>query len=194
MKNTKTNVGSFASANLKTVSYKLIAVIAFVTVIGFSFTACGDGGSSPAPKPVEKQIQISDIPKSVYTTGGLSYANYKDFDQAVSLVPPGTALTDPTVFMSKLVAFGGYKGAGEDKAIEDPRTTWIWLYNTDGSRWTGTGTYDVYYVIVDVSDFDKLTGGDMSVAKAIYKAPSVSFTIANTEVKWNDTFGKNKIN
>ena len=43
MKNTKTNVGSFATAKLQAKRLCLLAIIAMVVVIGFSFTACGGG-------------------------------------------------------------------------------------------------------------------------------------------------------
>jgi hypothetical protein len=197
MKNTKTNVGRFASANLKTVSYKLIAIIALAAIIGFSFTACKNDGPPPPP-PVEKQIQITDIPKSVFS----GYTKYDDFEEAVSLVPTGTELTDPAVFMSKVVAYGRSWnnedwGGRKGKTIEDFTTDWIWLYNTNGDRYTGTGTFDVYYAIADAKDIDKLQTGDMGVVEGMYKAESVSVTDANTdgniEVKWDDTFGKNKI-
>jgi hypothetical protein len=40
MKKVKTNLGSFAVVKLQTKSRRLLAIIAFVTVIGFSFAAC----------------------------------------------------------------------------------------------------------------------------------------------------------
>ena len=51
MKNTKTNVGSFAAAKLQAISRRLIAIIALIAVIGFSVAACtkkADGGGQAA--------------------------------------------------------------------------------------------------------------------------------------------------
>jgi hypothetical protein len=186
MKNTKTNVGSFVPANLKTISLKLIAIIAFVTVIGFSSTACSDGGggSPPPPKPVEKEIQISDI-GPVHTA--MNYSKNNDFGDGVVLVPPGTEMDDPNA-MSKIVALGFMEKSQKDaNAITD--NTWIWLFKPDYSaRWTGTGKYDVYYIIYMCTN-DELTA-DMSKATAIYKASDVDFKEQKTtEVKW-DKFTK----
>ena len=47
MTTTKINVGSFATAKLQAISRRLIAIIALVAIIGFSFAACdGNGGGN----------------------------------------------------------------------------------------------------------------------------------------------------
>jgi len=53
MKNTKSNVRSFATAKLQAKMRNILAIIALVAVIGFSMTACGDsgGGGSVLPAP-----------------------------------------------------------------------------------------------------------------------------------------------
>ena len=44
MKNMESNVGSFAIAKLQAKMLRILAIIALVAVIGFSFAACGGGG------------------------------------------------------------------------------------------------------------------------------------------------------
>jgi len=54
MKNKKSNVGSFATAKLQTKMRSILAIIAIVAVIGFSFAACGDDSTDGNKSPFEE--------------------------------------------------------------------------------------------------------------------------------------------
>jgi hypothetical protein len=65
MKNVKTNLGSFATAKLQTISRRLI-VIALVAVIGFSMAACDNDN------PGDPEDKYTDEDKEVTTAGQMT--------------------------------------------------------------------------------------------------------------------------
>ena len=73
MKNTQTNVGSFAAAKLQAKRRGLLAIIALVAAIGFSFAACDAGG---APRSVTYTGNDGDNEYNLVITEAAAKAAY----------------------------------------------------------------------------------------------------------------------
>jgi hypothetical protein len=120
MKNTQTNVGSFAAAKLQAKRRGLLAIIVIAAVIGFAMTACDDSG------PVAKSITITGIP-----------SQFNGKDAMVSLSDNiYVALGGPEEISGGSVTFPLKK---YEEGI-DPE---------DYKDWTGSGPYYVTFGIAD---------------------------------------------
>jgi hypothetical protein len=130
--------------------YKLVGIIAFVAVIGFSMTACNNGGGNGAPK-------TNTDPKMLVITGVTDSVAGKYFHYEASggedlytkvgtiwLYPAGTELP-PKVDQAawNMNAYANIDRNGETYTI--PLMTPKW------EKWTGTGKYDIWV-------FSDLTG------------------------------------
>jgi riboflavin transporter FmnP len=141
---------------------KLVGIIAFVAVIGFSMTACDDGnddGDNTDPKT----LRIT-MPTTIF-----SQAYWNGF--MVGVFPAGTTLQQ-AFDMTGLIAGCDDETSGVDfyeSGLNYIVTLPLYNINT-GYRWTGSGTFDIYALLGD-SDY--------------YKAGSVNISSATTSLTIN---------
>jgi hypothetical protein len=96
-------------------------------------------------------------------------------------------MQDVMVDSTLIVAANGWKT--DDYASLDVD---LW---DNGSKWTGTGTYDVGFAIMLSSDVagDAPTPAEMLNVKKAYITTNVKITDTTTTLVWGDTFGKNQV-
>jgi len=134
---------------------RIAGIVALVAVIGFSMTACGDGGGGSDPKTL-----VITMPASI--------ASYGHYGFEVGVFPVGTTPTQAQAYTG-LVADADYETPGVTSTGTDPVTITIPLYKAShyNARWTGSGTYDIYANLYG--------GGDR-----YYKKGSVDISSATT--------------
>jgi len=142
--------------------FKLFGIIALVTVIGLSITAC-----PPAdPGNTDPKELVLTMPTTI-----ANYANPNGF--FVLVLPKGTT----GIYAANAVAGGD----SDDFDIETSGSNMIItlpLYkviggNYDGSRWTGNGAYDIYAVLGSGTDH-------------VYRRLNVNISSATTNITVSD--------
>ena len=145
--------------------FRLIGVIAIAAIIGFSFVSCdgdGDGdGNTNNTDPKALVVTLTDTQK---TEGAGGFTIY--------ILPAGTTTLNP----SSIIA-----GNGSNTNTISGNTLTVPLYKTTGNtRWSDSGTYDVYLYCLEDS---------ANTNNTAYKKASVAFTSATTTVA-GSTFTK----
>jgi len=142
---------------------RMFCVITIAAVIGFTMTGCDNGGGGSAPKP-------NTDPKTLVITGLANDYWYGD----VGIYTAGTSLAD---VQNGVGLIAGADHNNSDIIYTEKQVTYP-LYNiSDNNRWTGSGSYDVYWFYSTVSG----NASDMIP----YKASNVSFNAATTTVAFS---------
>ena len=137
-----------------------LGILAITLVFTMTVVSCDNGTTDDGYSSVPKAIAITGIAASY------SYGN-------IRLFPVGTSLADVNNGVG-FVAGAAYNNSDVldlDYSITYP------LYNpgTNTGRWTGSGSYDVYWY------YNTPSGSTVK----LYKASSVSFTSATTTVAFS---------
>jgi len=121
MKKIKSNVGSFATAKLQAKMRSILAIIAIVAVIGFSFAACkneDDPPSPPPPPPPQPFIEMVSILAGTFMMGSPTTEIDRDSEETQHSV----TLTKSFKMSKYLVTQAQYRavmGAEEDRATAE---------------------------------------------------------------------------
>jgi len=150
---------------------KLVEIIAFVAVIGFSLAACDDsggGGGGGGGNSTPKTLLIT-VPYTIYAHASL-------YGFRVGVFPVGTTLQQ-ALDMTGLIA--GCEDATAGVSVIKSGVNYIVtlpLYDiSTDTRWTGSGTFDIYTVIYNYDSSD------------YYKASSIKILSATTSITINNS-------
>jgi hypothetical protein len=110
--------------------FKIMGIIAFVAVIGFSFTSCGGGGGGGST--------LNNDPKTIVITG----------------IPNSFNGKEAGILVQKSLEDWDREKAGMGTIAGGSVTAALWK---DDKEWTGTGDYYVTFLLItgsDISDFN----------------------------------------
>jgi|GEM_PF-5820754 len=143
----------------KKIGLGILVMVFIMTAAGCNNGSTGGGSSAPPANTEPKTIVITGINGSSFTSGGLG------------IYPVGTNINIEDI-NEGLVA--GANANNADKIVTNDSVTYPLYNSTSTNRWTGNGTFDVYFL------YKEGTG-----TPEPYKAGSVSFSSATTTVAFS---------
>jgi hypothetical protein len=153
---------------------KTLFLLLIALSITLSFTSCkNDDEEKPNTDP--KSIKFTDFDGGIITEAGITTF---PCSITVVLLPEGT--TDMAEAFANFVAGAWWNEVPADAVNYSYLTLSLWT--GDGKEWTGTGTYDVAFVISTAPLTNDLAS--FASIKAAYSTKSISFTTKETPVSW----------
>jgi hypothetical protein len=162
-----------------------------VTVSGSSITAISgtitddNGDKLPAPTITTpntdpKSFKFIDFDGEIFAEAGIT-----TFPCVITVVLIPEGIEDMAEALANYVAVGVWNNVPAEAVNYSYSTLTLWT--ADGKEWTGTGTYDVDFVI-STAQLNEDPASFASI-KAVYNTKSISFTTKETTVSW-DKFEK----
>jgi hypothetical protein len=143
-----------------------LGMLVMVLVFGMSVVGCDptSNDSTNGGSGVQKTLIVQNIPANIYA--------YGSYGGQIGIFSAGTT-PQQAMTLTGIVAGADLSNLDIIVVGSGPYTLTIPLYNiNDNSRWTGSGTFDIYVV---------LNGG----GGHYYKASSVNITSGTTTVPFN---------
>jgi len=142
----------------------LLGMLVMALVFGMTVVGC-DNGTTGNNDP--KTLVIT-MPETIYNYGANGFQ--------IGVFPVGTT-PDKAITRTGIVAGADESTPGQTTTGSDPKVLTIDLYNlSNNTKWTGSGTYDLYAVLTDSSHNDHY-----------YKAGSVNISSATTNIQINNS-------
>jgi hypothetical protein len=141
----------------------LTAIPAILLAFGLVLAGCptGGGGGGEPPAPVAKSLLITGITQAQVDA-------FASAAPAVALFPVGTTSPGPSNYVAS--------AAASDFSLSSPPapyTATALLYDASGNRWTGSGTYDIFFQF----GTNGLTKKNVSFTGAATSVAQNSFTV-----------------